>query len=154
MTTYDDDGDDDWSVLEKLKGEWVGVGSGTPGDGIGSFSFLPEMKGKIYVRRNRAEYPATKDRPASLHEDYMTVYREGNVVRADFIDNEGHVIHYVVTGNGEAMEFISAPDAKSPRFRMRYELQGIARMTLKFDIAQPGKPDEFKNYIEAELRRK
>ena len=50
--------DQDWSVLEKLKGEWVGVGTGTPGDGIGSFSFLPEMKGRIYVRRNRAEYPA------------------------------------------------------------------------------------------------
>ena len=148
------DSKQDWTAVEKMKGEWVGAGSGDPGDGAGSFTFLPEMQGKVYVRKNHADYPATKDRPAFRHEDFMTVYQEGNAVKADYVDNEGHVIHYTVTASGENIDFVSKADAKGPRYRLRYQFNGAGKMKLSFDIAPPGNPDQFKNYIEAELRRK
>ena len=146
--------DQDWAALEALKGEWVGVGTGKPGDGSGSFTFVPEMHGRIYVRRNHADYPPSEGRPAFRHEDFMTVYREGDVVKADYVDNEDHVIRYIVKGTDQGIDFVSAADSKTLRYRMRYVLDGNNKMKLRFDIAPPGKPDQFTNYIEEELRRK
>src|SRR2546422_10421978 len=80
----------DWEVLQYLLGDWIGEGSGEPGQGSGSFSFTAELDGKILVRRNRAEYPKTKDRAAYSHEDLMIVYRQPGEerVRAAYFDNE------------------------------------------------------------------
>ena len=148
--------DKDWAALEKMKGEWVGDGKGKPGDSTGSFTFLPDLQGKVYIRKNRADYPATKDRPAFTHEDLMTVYRDGDIIRADYFDNEGHVIRYIVTASADqtGVIFVSSPEPKAPRYRLRYNFGEPGRMKLAFDMAAPGKPDQFQNYVEASLRRK
>jgi hypothetical protein len=51
-----------WGPLQSLVGDWIGEGGGGPGQGAGSFSFKPDLQGKILLRKNRAEYPAVKRR--------------------------------------------------------------------------------------------
>jgi len=63
-----------WAPLQFLLGDWVGEGNGAPGQSAGGFSFQPDLQRQILVRKSRAEYPATKDRPAFAHDDLTIVY--------------------------------------------------------------------------------
>jgi hypothetical protein len=148
---------DDWHALEYLLGDWTGEGSGDPGQGSGSFSFKPDLQGRVLVRKNRAEYPATKERAAFTHDDLMIVYREppDTGLRAMYFDNEGHVIHYGVEASpdGARFVFLSAPEASEPRFRLTYKRVDRGKMKIQFEIAPPGHPDKFATYIEAAARR-
>ena len=65
-----------WGPVEYLLGDWTGEGGGAPGQGSGSFSFKPDLQGKILARKNHAEYPAAKDHAAFVHDDLMVVYRD------------------------------------------------------------------------------
>jgi len=42
----------------------------------------------------------------------------------------------------------------SPRYRLTYVKTGSDTLTLRFEIAPPGKPDSFSTYIEAKAKRK
>jgi hypothetical protein len=88
---------DNWEPFRFLIGEWTGKGSGSPGEAGGAFSFSFDLEEKILVRRNRADYPATKEKPAYSHTDLMVIYKEGPATRAIYFDNEGHIINYAVT---------------------------------------------------------
>lgn len=144
----------DWGPLQFLVGDWVGAGGGGPGQGSGDFSFTPELQGKILVRRSSADYPATRDKPAYRHDDLMIVYRESPAadLRADFFDNEGHVIRYLVQpSNDKQVVFVTPPGSAGPRFRLTYK--GAAdTLAGKFEIAPPGK--DFATYLEWTARRK
>ena len=146
-----------WGPLEYLVGEWTGEGGGGPGQGGGSFSFRPDLQGKILVRKNRAEYPATKDRPAFVHEDLMVVYRETpeTALHAIYFDSESHTIRYEVQGrpDGGEVVFVSGLEQAAPRYRLTYSRVDQDRVKIKFEIAPPGKPDQFAAYIEAGARR-
>ena len=149
--------DSGWDSWKFLMGEWIGEGSGTPGQGAGGFTFATDLQGKVLVRRNHADYAATADRPAYSHEDLMIVYQEpSQPVRAVYFDNEGHVIHYEVTvaKEGNAVTFLSEASATAPRFRFSYVETAPGALAIKFEIAPPGKPDSFSTYIEASARRK
>jgi hypothetical protein len=146
-----------WAPLRFLLGEWVGEGSGEPGQGTGGFSFQPDLQGKILVRRNYARYPASKDRPAYAHDDLLIVYAEPGRIgwQAVYFDNEGHVIHYAVSIPAVGIwEFLSEVQPDRPRYRLTYRKAGADTLTLKFEIAPPGKPEGFTSYIEARARRK
>jgi hypothetical protein len=150
---------DPWAAFGSLLGgTWVGEGGGGPGTGSGGFSFLLDLEGKIMVRRNTATYPATKDRPASRHEDLMVVYRESatSPLRADYYDSEGHVIHYAISmsQDGKSVQFLSDLVPSAPRYRLIYESAGTDGINIKFEIAPPEKPDAFTGYIEAKAWRK
>ena len=110
------------------------------------------------VRRNRADYPATKDRPAFSHTDLMVIYpeQEGRAMRAIYFDNEGHVINYSVNlaQDRTTVTFLSDPSPSSPRFRFIYNKAKNDTMTFRFDIAPPGNPEAFKKYLEGALHRK
>src|SRR5262249_30403287 len=67
-----------WAAWEAFLGDWEGAGSGGPGEGRGEFSFAPELQGAVLVRRNFAEYPASKDKPAYHHDDLMVIYPGGS----------------------------------------------------------------------------
>jgi hypothetical protein len=41
---------------------------------VGYFTFESGLNGKVLVRKNRADYPANKDRAAVFHEDLMIVF--------------------------------------------------------------------------------
>ena len=147
-----------WDAWRFLLGDWVGEGSGQPGQGSGGFTFTLELEKRILVRRNRAEYPATAQRPAYSHEDLMIVYPDADPkrTRAIYFDNEGHAIEYAVTfsPDGNAVTFLSAAAAAAPRFRLTYTKAGNAPVKIKFESAPPGKPEAFSTYLEAAARRR
>jgi hypothetical protein len=140
---------DRWAPIRFLIGEWTGEGGGGPGQGSGSFSFLTDQQNTILVRKNRADYPATKDRPAATHTDLMIVYQEESKLRAIYFDTEDHVIHYDVlpAADGSSVQFLS------PNFRLTYRKTGGDTLGIKFEIAPPGKAGAFATYIEASARK-
>jgi len=141
--------------LAFLVGEWPGPGGGQPGVASGSAVFARGLQDRVIVRTSYAEYPATAGRPASRHDDLMIIYAtpEGGV-RADYYDNEGHVIRYVVQSPapGRAV-FLSEPVGGQPSFRLSYALDAAGVLKGEFAIAPPGAPDAFKQYLSWESRK-
>ncbi len=145
---------DPWAAWAPLVGEWVGEGSGQPGSGPGGFSFEKALDGRVLVRKSFSEYPATQDRPAARHEDLMVVYHDGPATRADYWDNEGHVIRYEVSfPTPTSVVFVSAAAPGAPRFRLTYAWTEPGRVSIDFAIAAPGAPAEFRSYVSGSARR-
>ena len=147
-----------WGALDSLVGAWTGEGQGQPGTGSGDFTFQRELSGKVLVRRSQADYPAAQGRPAVHHEDLIVVYQDqaGAFPRAVYFDSEGHVIRYAVRASaaGDTLEFLSEPDSAAPAYRLRYVRTGPGLMRITFDIAPPGKPGEFRQYLQGACRRR
>ena len=150
--------DSRWAPLAFLIGDWTGEGGGGPGQGTGGFSFLPDQDGKILIRKNRSDYPATKDKPASSHTDLMIVYQDPGEtkLRAIYFDSEDHTIHYTVepSADGNSVQFVSEALPSQPRYRLTYRKTGNDRLAIQFEIAPPDKQETFSTYIEATARRK
>jgi hypothetical protein len=138
-----------------LLGEWDGGGSGAPGQASGGTSFATSLQDRVIVRTNFAAIAATDKTPASRHDDLMIIYvDERGAVRADYYDNEGHVIRYAVTvsGPGRAV-FVSDVPAGAPRYRLAYETAPDGVVKGSFSVAPPGKPDAFTPYLTWDMRR-
>jgi len=144
---------EDWGPLKFLVGNWIGEGTGKPGEATGGFSFLPDLQGAVLVRRNFAEYPAQAGKPASRHDDLMVAYREesSHQLRATYYDSEGHVISYAISQSDKGAIFTSEGRKEELRYRLTYAPAGADKLTIRFEIAPPGKA--FATYIEATARR-
>jgi hypothetical protein len=153
---------DPFAGLQFLVGAWKGVGSGKPGDGAGEFAFKPELGGKVLLRRNFAEYPPKPgEKQGTRHDDLMIVYPSGptgGALKADYYDNEGHVIRYAVTtaaqgaNQGERNTATFESEAgPGPRFKLVYEQKDAGTVGIGFSIAPPGKP--YQPYISATAKR-
>ena len=145
-----------WDAYQFLMGEWIGEGSGDPGQGSGSYTFALDLQKTVLVRKNHTDFPATKDRPAFSHDDLMVVYQEGGKTKVVYFDNEQHVINYTVelSKDSNAAIFLSDANPSAPRFRLTYTKLGTDRIKITFDMAPPGKPDSFATYLEGTARRK
>lgn len=145
-----------WSAFKFLLGEWVGEGSGSPGEAAGEFTFSHDLQNAVLIRKSFAEYPAQNGKPAFRHDDLMIVYRAGDSTKANYFDNEGHAINYNVNFSSDSLSvmFISDPNHASPRFRFAYTKIDQAKLKFSFDIAPPGKPEEFSKYIEGVVKKK
>jgi len=143
-----------WSKMGWLKGEWVGEGSGQPGPGSGWFSLKPDLDGKILVRKNHAEYPATQDRPQIIHDDIMIIYPDNNGEpnKAIYFDNESHNINYSITYLDQAICFTSEKEPNSPIFRLTYIALSQDTINVKFEMSQDG--ETFMTYTEGRCFRK
>jgi hypothetical protein len=141
--------------LRFLIGEWEGVGSGKPGEGAGGCTFAAALQGRVVVRTSFAEYPASGDRPAARHDDLMVVYVAADAqVKADYYDNEGHVIRYVVQPlEGGGVVFLSEVAPAAPRFRLTYTPAPDGTVNGRFEIAPPGTPEAFAPYLAWGARR-
>ena len=148
---------DEWKQWEFLVSEWVGEGTGKPGEGAGGFSFQRELDGNVLVRRNKADYPAQAGRPAFSHEDLMIVYKDpaGKRTRAIYFDNEGHVINYTAefSKDNQVLTLVSDEVTSMPRFRLTYTRLSEGTVEIAFEMAPPGQ-QEFKPYTKGTARRK
>jgi hypothetical protein len=149
--------DDPWKPYEFLIGQWTGEGGGEPGKGLGEFSFAWDLQKKVLVRKNRADFPASAGRPAFSHEDLMVVYQgdQNGPKKAIYFDSEGHVINYVATvsDDKQSLTFQSEAATAGPRFRLTYTKETDDTVRIKFEMAPPGKPDDFKTYLEGSAHR-
>ena len=81
---------------------------------------------------------------------------DGKRAHAIYFDSEDHVIRYTVAPSEDrkSLTFVSDASPSAPRFRLTYALEENDKLGIKFEIAPPGKPAEFKSYIEAKARKK
>ncbi len=144
-----------WDRFAFVLGDWVGEEGGNPGQGTSRFSFAFDLERRILVRKNHNEFPATANRPAFVHDDLLIVYPEGGTMRAVYFDNEDHVIHYTLEASGDAKSFVLVSDRVpgAARFRLVYTAAAGGRVTIRFEIAPPDKPDAFALYLEGTARR-
>jgi hypothetical protein len=83
----------------------------------------------------------------------MVLFKDGTGTRADYYDNEGHVIRYAVSVP-TARTFVFLSDAKEgqPRFRLTQAIDTAGAMSIKFEVAPPNAND-FKPYITASAHK-
>lgn len=141
------------SDLSFLVGHWAGAGSGEPGRGVGSFSFQPDLQGRVLVRRAHSEYPATAVRPETVHDDLLIVYAES--AKAVYFDNEGHVIHYDITSDAQSKTatFLSTDPRPAPLFRLTYRQTSPDELRVTFEISPTGRAADAKPYVSGIVRR-
>ncbi len=147
----------EWKDFEFLLGEWTWSGGGQPGQAKGVCTFRPELDGTVLVRRTHLDYPATKGRAAFAHDDLLYVYHDpaDSSLHAIFFDGEGHVIRYALTmpPAENSLQFVSDAAPAGTRCRMTYTRTGPDSVTEQFEIAPPGKPNDFTTYVEFAAKR-
>jgi len=135
-----------------LLGDWDAVPG--PAGETGGFGFKSSVQGRVMVRTNYANYPASAGKPASRHDDVMVMAADGDIIRADYFDSEGHVIRYVARSPAaRQVELVSEIKSGEPRYRLRYRMEADDTLHGEFEIAPPGKPDAFSRYLEWTARR-
>ncbi len=147
-----------WDQWRPLVGQWQAAGKGSPGEGAGGFSFAFDLQNKVLVRKSHTDYPPADGRPAFSHDDLMVVYADeaAHTFRADYFDNEGHVIRYTAgfSSDGRTLTFISDPAPSQPSFRLTYVKNPDNTLGIKFEIAPPNAPDKFKTYLEGSAQKR
>jgi hypothetical protein len=145
-----------WEKWEFLFGEWAGEAAGQPGQGIGTFSFKPDLDGNILVRRSHTEFPAANKRPAFNHDDLLIVYKNqaGFPSSAIYFDNENHTISYLVALTDNSVVFTSEVSGNVPRFRLTYTKLDTKKLNVRFEMASLQNPEKFKIYLEGQCVRK
>lgn len=140
---------DRWASLRFLEGTWLASAKGADGAAVsGIYTFRTELAGHVMARHSSND-PGCKG-PATFdceHGDLLYVFEEApGQLKAIYIDNEGHVIHYFVStpAAGQAI-FLSEP-GPGPRFRLVYERKD-AVMSGKFQMQLPGQ-SEWASYLE------
>ena len=138
-----------WEKWNYLIGEWIGEGSGQPGQNEGSFSFQTDLDGKILVRKSRTIFPATAGSPLKVHDDIIIVYQvnPGAAQEAIYFDNEGHTIKYKVSFTENSVVLTSNEVANMIRFRFTYITVDNKTVNTTFETASPQSPEEFKMYL-------
>src|SRR5215831_12543167 len=139
------------AALRFLIGDWQAIDT-APGE-TGAFTFKLTVQNHVIVRTNEAIYAATADRPASRHDDLLVIYAENGSLKADYFDNEGHVIRYSVQSKPQAVVFVSDPSPREPRYRLTYSVGADGVLLGSFELAGPGSPDAFKPYLSWKARR-
>jgi hypothetical protein len=142
-----------WEKWSFLLGEWIGEGSGQPGQGGGTFTFYTDLNQNILVRKSHSEYAASGNRPATIHDDLMVVYPESSGVptKAIYFDNEGHVIDYSIAYSNGSIVLTSEKKANIPVFRLTYTPIDSETVNTKFEMSQDG--EKFMTYIEGKSKK-
>ena len=141
-----------FAALSFLLGTWEAKTVNNPAvTANGTYTFRTELKDHILARHTFTDSSKCKG-PEDFnceHGDLLYIYSEtpGQPLRAIYLDNEGHVIHYTITvTSATSAEFLSDPAQPGPRFRLLYELKdGV--MSGKFQIRMPGQ-QEWRSYLE------
>jgi hypothetical protein len=137
--------------LAFLEGTWEAKAQGDTGAAVnGSYAFQFELKNHVLARHtvniDSCKGPENYD---CEHSDLLYVYADapGQALKALYIDNEGHVIHYdVSTPDSTTAVFLSDASLPGPQFRLIYSLKGSV-LSGKFQMRMPGQAD-WRPYLE------
>jgi hypothetical protein len=137
-----------WDKWNSLVGEWIGEGTGKPGQGGGFFTFSFDLDKKILIRKGHTEFPASDTKPKSMHNDMMVIYPDysGSPVSAIYFDNEGHTINYKISYSENSIILTSVKTPGVPIFRLTYTMLGKGTVNTKFEMSNDG--EAFNTYIE------
>lgn len=138
--------------LAFLLGTWDAVPD--PISGTGFCEFKMDLQGHAIIRTNHADTPAANGRPAAKHDDLMVIYKDGDAIKADYWDNEDHVIRYVVTTPAANTATLLAPStASSPGYKLSYTTTDGKTITGKFEFAAPG-TSTFATYLSWQMKKR
>jgi hypothetical protein len=138
--------------LRFLLGDWEAIPDSS--GATGGFTFSPGVQEHVIVRTNYSISPAADGKPSSRHDDLMVIYEDAGTVRADYFDNEGHVIRYVVQPKAGSVAFVSEAKPAEPRYRLTYDVGADGILNGRFEVAPPGKPDAFTQYLAWKARKR
>jgi len=132
----------DLSGLGFMVGQWKsddGKVSDTGGTSNGTSIISIEADGAALLRRDHTETFDAKGKSTGGFEQIMTIYSESGALHADYVDGEGHVIHYtsVSVVAGKSGTFDSAAGG-GPVFRLVYELRTPTTLAVSFGMMQSG----------------
>jgi hypothetical protein len=146
-----------WEKWQPMIGVWKAEGKGSPGEGHGSFSFAYDLQNRVILRKSHTDYPASEGRPAFAHDDLLVIYADeaSHRFRGDYFDNEDHVIRYTAefSPDGKTLTFVSDPAPSQPAFRLTYTMTEPTILSIKFEIAAPTAPAQYKVYVEGFARK-
>jgi hypothetical protein len=137
--------------LDFLIGHWTAPAP--PGDGPssgGTSDIVRDLGGAVLVRRDH-----TMPKDGGSLDMLMVIYAEAGRVRADFFDDDRHVIHYAVSSldPGKKVVFTSNGPKTMPTFRLTYESTEPKTLLVRFELAPPGSQGQFKVYAEGPMSR-
>jgi len=142
--------------LAFLVGKWDsgdGKVAETGGTSKGGSVITVESDGSVLLRRDHTELFDKAGKPAGGFHQTMIVYPDAGTIHADYVDGEGHAIHYVSAEivAEKSVSFSSAP-GQGPVFRLTYEAKAPGALTVSFGMTPPGQ-SEFRPIATGTLRR-
>ena len=145
--------DSTWKNWEPLMGKWKTEINGTPGEGKGSFTFNTSLDKNILERHSHTVYPATGDKPETMHDDLLIIYKDfsGHPFKAIQFDNEGHTIRYDIKYKPGNIIFTSEWVTGMPVFRLTYTLLDDGMLNTRFEISKDG--IAFQIYMEEKSKK-
>ncbi len=142
--------------LRFLVGRWEGGGevSDTGGRAQGVSTISIEADGRALLRNDQNQAFDKAGGPTQSFSQLMTIYPDAGGVRADYMDGEGHVIHYGPASivAGRSVEFTSLAPPGAPVFRLRYDAEGPDTLKITF-MAEPPGQTAFHPVAVGEVRR-
>lgn len=128
--------------LSFLVGNWKsddGKVADTGGTSKGGSIITVQSDGSALLRQDHTELFDKAGKPAGGFHQTMLIYPDSNAIRAEYVDGEGHAIHYVSADvtPGKSVTFTSAP-GQGPVFRLSYELQSPGTLAVRFGMIPPG----------------
>lgn len=131
--------------LNFLVGNWKsddGKVAETGGTSKGDSIMSVQSDGWALLRQDHTELFDKDGKPAGGFHQTMMIYPDNGAVHADYVDGEGHAIHY---GSAEilpekSVTFSSAP-GQGPVFRLRYDLQTPGVLAVSFGMIAPGQSE-------------
>ncbi len=100
---------DSWQPVKFLQGTWQAkTGDGSAAKVTGTYTFAKELKGHVLARHSTVTGCTGPEAFDCEHGDLLYIFEDspGQPLKAIYLDNEGHVIHYA----------LSTPDARTAIF--------------------------------------
>jgi len=145
--------------LAFLVGNWdsgEGKVADTGGTSKGGSVFTVESDGAAILRRDHTETFDKAGKPSGGFHQTMLIYADNGKLRADYVDGEGHAIHYAVVEAvaGKSVTFMGMNEAqdRGPTFRLTYDMKASDSLAVMFGMTVPG-GSEFRPIATGTMKR-
>ncbi len=138
---------DPLTALSFLEGTWTANATGA-GTSSGKYTFRRELGGHVLARHAATDRCAGPNDFDCGHGDLLYVYPDGpgSSLKAIYLDNEGHVLHYTISTPEHGVALFLTEPGPGPCFRLVYTLQGTL-LSGKFQMQAPSQ-DTWTSYLE------